>query len=194
MEESIDELMHLFPVNLRNEAILYLKNIKSKQRSVEWLSTRIMLFELIGEDKIVLNNDDGRPYLADNSFNISITHTKNYAAILLHRTYQVGIDIEIRSERVKKVADKFISDNEYIDPDQKTVHQLLHWSTKESMFKLMNEQGIDFKDHLYVEPFTPSTQGVIKATESKTLQRQTFNVHYEVHKDYVLTWIADNQS
>lgn len=188
MVETTEELLKLFPDHLRSEAYAYLMDIRSERRSVEWLSTRVMLLDLLGREQIILNRKDGSPYLADGKVKISISHTKNYAAILLHETSAVGIDIETRSERVIKIAGKFISDNEFIDPAQIIVHQLLHWSAKETLFKLMNMQGIDFKQHLHIHPFTPGVKGLITATETKTKQKQSFRLHYEVHPDYVLTW------
>lgn len=192
MDETTDELLNLFPPTIRSEADQYLKNIRSNRRIREWLSTRIMLKELLGELKIIQNREDGKPYLADESYHISISHTQNHAAILLHNTFAVGIDIEMKSDRVEKLAFKFISENEFIDPEQKIVHQLLHWSAKECMFKLINEQGIDFKRHLLVHPFTPAVSGEITATESRTDQNKTYTLYYEVHPEYVLTWVVDN--
>ena len=188
MEESREALLHLFPENLWPEVMAYINGVRSDRRAIEWLSTRIMLLELLGKEQIIHNREDGSPFLENGKPYISISHTRDYAAILLHDSCPVGIDIEIRSERVKKIADKFISENEYIDPAQRTIHQLLHWSAKECLFKLMNEQGIDFRKHLFVHPFTPAVKGVITATESKTDQACSFTVHYEVHPDYVLTW------
>jgi len=188
MDETREELLQLFPVHRRSEADKYLRDIRSERRSIEWLSTRLMLLDLLGKEQMILNRKDGSPYLDDGKNNISISHTKDYASILLHETSAVGVDIETRSERVVKIAGKFISDQEYIDPTQKIVHQLLHWSAKETLFKLMNEQGIDFKQHLHIDPFTPAKEGLIMATETKTDQTRSFRLHYEVHPDYVLTW------
>lgn len=188
MDETGEALLHLFPDHLRAEVMEYVNGVRSDRRAIEWLSTRIMLLDLLGKEQIIYNREDGSPFLEDGKLQISISHTKDYAAILLHDDRPVGIDIEIRSERVKKIAGKFISDKEYIDPAQKTIHQLLHWSAKESLFKMMNEQGIDFRQHLFIHPFTPALKGVITATENKTDQSCCFSVHYEVHPDYVLTW------
>ena len=190
MDESREELLRLLPGHMRSDAVEHVKTIRSERRTIEWLSTRILLFMLLNEEKTILNHADGKPYLHDGTYHISISHTKDYAAIYLHETHPVGIDIEIRSERVRKVACKFIGDNEYIDPSQKTVHQLLHWSAKESMFKLMEENGIDFKHHLHIQPFTPASKGIITATETRTDHNRAFNIHYEVHPDYVLTWVV----
>lgn len=188
MEESREELLMQFPESLRPEAIAYINSIRSHQRSIEWLASRAMLFVLLGEDKSIQNYPDGRPFLSDHSHYISISHTKEYAALFLHDSLPVGIDIETRSERVKKIAGKFISEKEYINPSRKVVHQLLHWSAKESLFKLMNLQGVDFKQHLIVHPFSPLSSGTISVTETKTGQARTFLLQYEVHDDYVLTW------
>lgn len=189
MKESCDELLQLLPEAMRSIATEHLKEIRSERRMIEWLSTRILFFMLAGEDTMISNRADGKPYLSDGSYHISISHTKDYAAILLHKSKSVGIDIEIRSERVKNVANKFISDHEFIDPSQETIHQLLHWSAKESMFKLMEEDEIHFKNQLYIHPFTPTTKGIMTATESKTVFNRTFQIHYEVHPHYVLTWL-----
>lgn len=192
MDESRETLLQLFPRHLRSDANEYLHDIRSERRSIEWLSTRVMLLNLLGEEQMILNREDGSPYLADGKMHISISHTKDYAAILLHEAFAVGIDIETRSERINKIAGKFISDHEYIDPSQRTVHQLLHWSAKESLFKLMNEQGVNFRHHLHIHPFTPERSGVITATETKSGLTRSFSLHYEVHPEYVLTWSIGN--
>ncbi len=188
MEETHEELLNYFPESLRTEAIDYIKSVRSSRRSMEWLATRAMLFVLAGDDKSILNYPDGRPYLSDRSHLISISHTRDYAALLLHNSLPIGIDIEERSERVKRVASKFISEKEYIDTTNKVLHQLLHWSAKETLFKRLNLREVDFKEHLFLHPFTPRDKGTITAMESKTGGTRRFTVHYEVHDNYVLTW------
>lgn len=187
--ETKEVLLRLFPDGLRTKADSHVSRMKSERRALEWLSTRLMLQQLLNDDEVIVRHRrDGRPYIPDGTYNISISHTTQYAAILAHKNLNVGIDIEIRSERVKKLASKFISDSEFIDETQKTVHQLLHWSAKESIFKQMNETEIDFKEHLHIEHFTPQEKGVIHASETKSSQNRKYQLHYEVHNDYVLTW------
>lgn len=188
MTESREELLSNFPHALREEALYYLKGIRSNRRAIEWLSTRLMVFHLLDEKKIILKREDGSPYIKDDNLFISISHTRNFAAILLHPNLPVGVDIETRSERVNKIAEKFIASNEYIDPEQKTLHQLLHWSAKESLFKLIGLKGIDFKEHLHITPFTPKGKGEIQASETRSESRHVYSIHYEVHPQYVLTW------
>ncbi|MDO5665606.1 MAG: 4'-phosphopantetheinyl transferase superfamily protein [Bacteroidia bacterium] len=186
-------LLEALPQNQQKAAGEYISDIRSERRIIEWLTTRVLLFELLGEEKIIDNRLDGRPFLIDNSYKISISHTRDYVAILLHKHYTVGIDVETISERVIKLADKFISEEEYIDSSQKVIHQLLHWSAKETMFKMMEESEIDFKEHLHVQAFTPQEKGVFQAYESKTNEQKTFQIHYEILPNAVLTWAVDNE-
>ncbi len=184
-------LLHSLPQTQQRAAEEYVSKMRSRRRVIEWLTTRVLLFELLGEEKIIDNRPDGRPFLVDGSYKISISHTKDYAAVLLHKQCSVGIDVETISERVSKLADKFISENEYIDHSRQVIHQLLHWSAKETMFKMMEESEIDFKEHLHIHPFHPGKKGVFQASESKTPQQKTFQIHYEVLPDAVLTWAMD---
>lgn len=190
ISESKEELLALYPDSLQLKAEKHITNIKSEKRIAEWLAVRLMLFYLLNEEKIVYHKNDGKPYLMDNSYNISISHTNKYAAVLLHRFQKVGIDIEEISERVHKVASKFISENEFIDESQQSIHRLLHWSAKETLFKLIDVNEIDFKQHLHLEKFIPAEKGIITAYETKTSEKNQFNIFYEVHPEYVLTWSA----
>lgn len=190
MTESKSELLEQFPLSLQKNAYEYINNIRSDKRAIEWLSSRIMITQLLGKGIMLLNSPTGKPYLKDNSYNVSITHSKDYAAAILHKEMHVGIDIEYISNRVERIRDRFISDKEYIDHNNSIIHQLLHWSAKESLFKLIGRQEIDLKQHLFISPFTPSNKGLMKATEYKTYDQQSYDIHYEVFEKYVLTWIV----
>lgn len=191
MTENHQTLLNSLPQNQQNEARNRISGIRSERRIIEWLTIRLLLYELLGEEKTIGNYPDGQPFLQDQSYKISISHTKDYAAILLHKHYPVGIDVETIAERVTRIADKFISENEFIEPSQRVIHQLLHWSAKETMFKLMEEREIDFKEHLHILPFTPGKKGVFQASESKTGIQKTFQIHYEILPGAVLTWAVD---
>jgi phosphopantetheinyl transferase len=194
MDETINELINLFPSEARADAKTSIDSIGSNRRALELLSTRIMLLELLGKVTVISNQEDGKPYLDDKSYHISISHTKGYVAILLHKSCYVGIDIETISNRIENIADRFVSDKEYINTEKKITHLLLHWSAKECLYKILNEQGVDFKQQLHVIPFEPALTGTIKACESKTPNKQTFTLNYEVHPSYVLTWVINTKN
>ena len=49
----------------------------------------------------------GYPFLTDNSYNISISHTGKYVRIILNKYRKVGIDIEKISDKVLRVRNKY---------------------------------------------------------------------------------------
>jgi hypothetical protein len=88
------------------------------------------------------------------------------------------------------VAHKFIREDEQvsIQAGNEIYAMLLHWSAKETMFKLMDESGVDFREHLHIHPFVPSSEGIMEAEEYLTDRNQHFQISYITHPEYVLTY------
>ncbi len=186
--ETREQLLDMLSVENQEKAHAYLSNIKSKKRQLEWLSIRVVLQTLTNDNKTVKHTSQGQPYLSDNSYQISISHSKDYAVVLLHKHKKVGVDIENYSNRVLKIEKRFISDEEYIDPKNRTVHLILHWCAKETLYKLMDSTKIIFKEHLHVYPFQIQDKGVMKACESLSQDNTVFDIYYEVTPNFVITW------
>lgn len=186
MGESHEELCALLPQAMVAEAE---SRFLASHRRREWLSVRALLRELAGDDCEILYQPSGKPYLSDASTFISISHTRGYVAVILGRK-PVGIDIEQYGPRVHKVASRFMRADESAAPFEgdDTWSLLLHWSAKETMFKCLDSEAVDFQEHLRIFPFTPVRQGVFHAREYKTASRRTFFIHYLLHPDFVLTW------
>lgn len=186
--ETRDELLDMLSLRNKEKAHHYLSKVKSNKRVLEWLSSRLLLQLLTNDDKTIKHTNQGQPFLLDKSYQISISHSKNYAVVLLHKDKKVGVDIENYSDRVLKIEKRFISENEYIDPDNRTLHLILHWCAKETLYKLMNSTEVIFKKHLYIHPFQIQENGLIKAREVFTEGKDSFDIYYEVTPDFVLTW------
>lgn len=166
---------------------------KSVTRKLEILATRVLLKELLGVEKEICHFPSGKPYLSDGAYQLSISHTKNYVAIILDKSLTMGLDIEQRTNKIFRVRDRIISQSEYIDPAQEQIHLLLHWSAKEAMFKYLNVSGVDFRNHLHVEAFSPGLEGVFNVFESRTSHRQVFNAHYLVDSEFVLVSLIEKE-
>ncbi len=114
---------------------------------MEWLSVRVLLYAMLQEDKEIGYSPEGKPYLTDHSFFISISHTKGYVAVMLASSVPAGIDIEQYAQRVHKVSDRYIRSDEQTEPyqDDMTWGLLLHWSAKEAVFKRMENADADLR-------------------------------------------------
>lgn len=111
MDETPDELLNMLP---HQEAYLAgLQRFSAERRRLEWLSVRVLLFTLLGEEKEIAYHPSGKPYLADRSASVSISHTKGYVSVIVGGPdREVGIDIEQYGERVHKVAHKYMRADE----------------------------------------------------------------------------------
>ena len=162
----------------------------SESRQREWLAVRVLLKELCGEEKKIGYLPSGKPYLEDGSMRVSFSHTKGYVAVAVHPFAEVGVDIEQYGTRVQKVASRFIREDERVSiaSGDEIYGLLLHWSAKETMFKLMEEEAVDFVSHLHIHPFQLQPSGTFQACEYRSQHGRTFLVHYDTHSDFVLTY------
>ena len=175
----------------------FLKQLATETRKQEWLSVRVLLKELLNEEKEIIYLSSGRPVLADGSYHLSVSHTKGFVAVALHPRQAVGVDIEYRSPRIKKIRSKFLNEAEErnLCLEQEEAHLLLHWSAKESLFKALGEENVDFREHLCVHSFLPVSDSLssFTASETRTPFRHTLSVEYLVTEDYVLTAVSFKQ-
>ncbi len=192
MEESIEEVSSLLSKECL-ETKRY-QSITNLTRKLEFLSVRLLLKTLCKEEKTIIYNEAGKPSLEDNSFKISISHTKKFVTILLHPTKELGIDIEFISDRVLKLKERFLSKKELscLDKEQTALHSLLFWSAKETIFKIIPESDVDFIEHIHIQPFELDKKGNFNANETRSEASRTFDVKYSVYPDFVLTYTSQN--
>lgn len=184
--ESSAELISLFAENEYN--LSDLESLKKEKRKQEWLAARLLLKELLGYLPLIIYNEAGAPRLPYEKYSISISHTEGYVAVLLQEKPFVGIDIERRTDRICKIANRFMSDKELaaIDSDHLSDHLLIYWCAKEALFKLVGRTGVDFRSHLFIEPFSLSCSGSLNVWD--TLEGKRYFFIYKVYKEYILVF------
>lgn len=192
IEESFETLLALLPDARRRACEEEMQRFTSPRRKMEWLSVRVLLHAMLGEDKQIAYSLEGKPYLTDHSFYISISHTKGYVAVILSSAAPVGIDIEQYGPRVRRVFDRFIRPDEQTEPylEDTTWSMLLHWSAKETVYKCMENPDADLRK-LRLSHFIPQEGGIFQVQEYATAQQQIFTVGYRISTDFVLTWTKE---
>lgn len=170
-----------------------LESVKAPKRRLEMLATRVLLKTLLGEEKRMAHLPSGRPCLEDDGRQITVSHTGGYVAVGIHEESLPGIDIEHVGERVRKVASRFVRPDEMpgverMDGNESLYRLLLHWSAKESMYKVMELDEVDFCRHLRVRPFPFAEKGTFVGEEFRSEERRSFRIHYFIHPDFVCTY------
>lgn len=188
VDETLEQLCSMF-----HHFSIYendFKRFSAEKRKKEWLAVRVLLKELCGEEKKISYYPSGKPYLEDGSAYVSFSHTNGYVAVALHPSFEVGVDIEQYGTRVQRLVSRFIREDEKesLAAGDEIYALLLHWSAKETMYKLMDNVAVDFIDHLRIFPFIPQKSGSFDACEYRSGKECQFRIYYDTHPDYVLTF------
>ncbi len=174
MDEPLDSLPRPRQVDL--------SQYKS-QRLREKLTEYALLGELANQDDLIIRHDnDGAPLVE--GFHISISHTRGWAAMILSVCHRSGVDIEYVSDRVNKVASRFMRDDETQDTLK---GRLITWCAKEAAYKFYHEQHLGLLE-MRVMQFAPEEAGVARLRNIR--QAEETAVHYEANDDFVLAYIA----
>ena len=189
MDESPEQLFDLYPHLLPYRSSLDDK-YKNDGRKLEFLAIRALMYEMLrgnGASKGLLShagdfthNGQGKPLFR--GYHVSISHTKGYAALILSKKSEVAVDIEYMSDRVERIASKFLRKDERADSlDAK----LVHWCAKETVFKLFSEENLLFED-MRVKPFDTMADWACDVENLKS--GKTARVDFELAMDFVLTY------
>nr|WP_297062328.1 4'-phosphopantetheinyl transferase family protein [Prevotella sp.] len=189
MDESPEQLFDLYPHLLPYRSSLDDK-YKNDGRKLEFLAIRALMYEMLrvnGASKGLLShagdfthNGQGKPLFR--GYHVSISHTKGYAALILSKKLEVAVDIEYMSDRVERIASKFLRKDERADSlDAK----LVHWCAKETVFKLFSEENLLFED-MRVKPFDTMADWACDVENLKS--GKTARVDFELAMDFVLTY------
>ncbi|HMO32572.1 MAG TPA: 4'-phosphopantetheinyl transferase superfamily protein [Lacibacter sp.] len=186
------------PETFFRERVPLLLDVKHPHKRLQHLAGRYLLAELhpgfpVNEICIA---DSRKPYLPDNRLHFSISHCGYFAAAIVSTKQQVGIDIEVPTATIFKIAQKFLRDEETrLLQERMSSGQLLEtitllWSAKETLFKWHGKGGIDFRKHLHVQQVTGNNEeGRISASFEKE-NPVTLTLDYRIFEELLLTWTA----
>ena len=155
--------------------------------------------------------DTRKPFLPGEEYHFSISHCGDFAAAIVSKDKRVGIDIEIPIEKIIRIQDKFLTEEEKKmfgvrnqesgeeTPDSRLMtpdSQLpapdsrlptLLWSAKESIFKWYGDGGVDFRKHIQLQKKDPGTE-IISCLFTKT--NQTLLIHYKEFDHLMMAWVV----
>lgn len=185
--ESYEQL--LSEVKLKEKSALRLEGMKSVMHRRGFLSVRKLLQE-IGYSDFDLHYDAfGKPYFEDGT-HISISHSHEFSSIIVSDKI-VGIDLELCRDKAAVIADKYLHEHEAANIDRQATDYVqkltILWGIKEVVFKIRNEVGISFKDHIMAEPFEMQDKQTIAYLEMGSV-RKSFSVYFEAIENFILVY------
>lgn len=177
-------------VRLKDSSLARLEGMKSESHQKGFLAVRMILQHLEYTDFDLLYDEFGKPHLKPQGCSIkdlelSISHSHDFSAIVISEQ-KVGLDLEQLKDKTLKIAPRFmdISHLENLSTEEKIKKATVIWGIKESIFKLKNEVGISFSDHISETAFTFDDK-ITTATLKFNNKEEKFKIQFEQEEDYI---------
>ena len=117
-----------------------IRSLRLERRRLERLACRMALMDLLRSFSLSTDlkgltyDEHGKPQLGN--LHISFSHSGNYAAVALSTECPVGIDIEVMGERVGRLYQRFLNEEELAECNTSDLSQLhYYWGAKEAIYK-----------------------------------------------------------
>ncbi len=178
ISENLNDLENLLSENLEYN------DIKHPQKKIEFICSRLCIQELCQALNInyqgIDKDDCGKPYLINSTWQISISHSTSLVAVVFHPTKSIGIDVEKPSEKLKKVAHKFLSPSEMKATENHLDKLCIYWSAKEALYKLYGKRKVIFNENLSINKFPEGATATVGSIEM-----ESFKNHYSILIDKI---------
>ncbi len=185
IQESLADLFDC--AALTDRSIFRIGNMKSRQHQKGFIAVRLLLQQAGYTDAQLVYDGLGKPHLPDGR-HISISHSHDCSVIGISDR-PIGIDLELQRDKIARIAAKFMEPSMQLDPTAPDYVRKLtvNWGIKESIFKIRNEKGISFKDHIRARPFELSDKKTTAELHFGAIVRN-FEVHFEELGEYTLVF------
>lgn len=193
IEETEEELFR--GLQLKSHELDFIASLNNGKRLLHWLSTRLLLRTMLQTNDYIDSrmDDQGKPYLVNGDYQISFSHSFDYASVMISKDKQVGVDIELIKDKIQKIKNKFLKSEELSGlPEQdNTLALYICWCAKEAIYKWYGKKGLEFKQHIDIYPFVPKDAGVVRARAVLPEGEVMLEVEYfKVEADYMLGYVA----
>jgi phosphopantetheinyl transferase len=191
--ETPDELEH--QLQLKEHELLLLRSLSKEKRNLHWLATRVLLRKMLNTNEYIdcQADENGKPILINHPHHISLSHSYDYAAVMISKTKKVGIDIEIIKDKIIRVQNKFMSEDElsFIEEQNRIEQLYVCWCAKEAVYKLHGKKEISFKDHIRLAEFKYSENGTLHAKIEKSDFHEDYTVIFRSLDGYMLGYVTE---
>ncbi len=196
VEETIEDLKSR--LILDEDELAFYNTLNKGKRNLHWLSGRVLIRSLLNTNHFIEVRSDecNKPHLVNFDYELSISHSHDYAAVIISKK-RVGIDIEAIRPKIKRIAHKFLREEEQAmlsDNEEKAVKQMyVIWTGKEALYKLYGKKQLNFRDHMHFEKFELGSPAQVRAHLEKNDWRKSFLVTFEELDGYMMAYSIEDE-
>lgn len=182
ISEDYHSLFHA--VDLKNASLERLQHMKSKEHQKGFLAVRMILQHIGYTDHDLYYDNHGKPHLL-NGKHISISHSHEFSAVALSDV-PLGLDLEKIKEKTLKISPRFMDTSHLANLSiaNQLIKATVVWGIKETVFKIKNEKGISFPNHIAEERFTIEDKHTFAYLNFKNATEK-FEVYFNQIEDYI---------
>ncbi len=98
------------------------------------------------------------------------------------------------SSNINAFAFKFLNRKEKVtkNDDTRKYHLYIHWCAKESLYKICDKEGINFRKNITIEPFEVKESGEINGSVKTKKINESFDLFYSRYDNYAIVWTKKN--
>ena len=163
------------------------ESYKVPRKRMQWYASRILSAKCIRDFKGIYYDQFGAPHISESDICVSYSHSYDRVALFFHPEHEVGVDIQIRDPKLKRIADKFLNKEEHdrMDLNGNKLDELhILWSAKEAVFKI-HKHHLPFKD-IQTESFKMKEQGILLAKAQRFDGPHNHEIEYRTQDDFFL--------
>ena len=179
----------------------FLQHVPLKREITHWhkrlqhLAGRLLLKELYPGFPVDLIRIAGtrKPFLENEPWHFSISHCGDHAAVIVSKEYRVGVDVELKTEKIGSIINKFLTTEELFLLPRGAINEMatLFWSVKESIYKWYGRGGVDFKKDITIKKISgEADQGIVHSVFKNEIM---VDVHFLCFNDNYLTWVLTEE-
>ena len=178
-------------VSLKDTSLFRLEGMKSEEHQRGFLAVRMLLQHLGYTDYDLTYDEAGKPHLSDGK-HISISHSHEFSCICISDEL-MGIDLEKLKDKTLRIAPRFmeVKHLENLSVLEQMEKATVVWGIKESIFKIKNEKGISFPEHIFENEFClPDGKCSAELHFNNTIEK--FKIHFYKVEDYIFVCAFPN--
>jgi len=177
-------------IRLKDSSLARLETMKSESHQKGFLAVRLLLQHNDYNDFDLYYDEFGKPHIKPQGCSIkeveiSISHSNDFSAIVISEQ-KVGLDLEQLKEKTLKIASRFmdVSHLENLSEQEKIKKATVVWGIKESIFKIKNEKGISFPNHIFEDNFSLEDKKTTATLKFNNIEEK-FKIQFDSEEDYI---------
>ncbi len=156
----------------------------------EWMAGRKLVKTLMEKSGLtfrgIVKDQYGKPFPAESSYHLSLSHSFPYVAAYLHQSDSVGIDLEQPKEKLLRIAPRILDEEELTIAGNDVRKHCIIWCAKEVLVKVHGKKNLVFAKNLKISPFSINSTGEITGRIIVNNHDTIVPMYYEMHEDFIV--------